>query len=144
MIDDRVTVYLNDELVVDRVVMENYWERDKPIYRTGQLELQAHNSELKFRNVFIREIPISSRKLNTLTGKEKTDGFRRLFNGKNLTGWKGLLKRPYDNPAKRAELSPDRLKELQEEASSERPELEPIFLKLTGGLGFREADEGTA
>ena len=73
MIEDRVTVYLNDELVVDGVVMENYWERDKPLYRTGQIELQAHNSKLKFRNIFIREIPISSRKLNTLTGKEKGD-----------------------------------------------------------------------
>ncbi len=36
------------------------------------------------------------------------------------------------------------MKELQEEASSERPELEPIFLKLTGGLGFREANEDHA
>lgn len=36
------------------------------------------------------------------------------------------------------------MKELQEEASSERPELEPIFLKLTGGLGFREAAEDYA
>ena len=36
------------------------------------------------------------------------------------------------------------MKELQEEASSARPELEPIFLKLTGGLGFREVDEAYA
>ena len=36
------------------------------------------------------------------------------------------------------------MKELQEEASSDRPELEPIFLKLTGGLGFREVDEAYA
>jgi ABC-2 type transport system ATP-binding protein len=34
--------------------------------------------------------------------------------------------------------------ELQKEASSDRPELEPIFLKLTGGLGFREAAEDYA
>jgi ABC-2 type transport system ATP-binding protein len=36
------------------------------------------------------------------------------------------------------------MEELQEQAASERPELEPIFLKLTGGGGFRESDEGDA
>jgi hypothetical protein len=37
--------------------MENYWERDKPIYPTGQIELQHHGHTLYFRNIYIREIP---------------------------------------------------------------------------------------
>ena len=49
--------YLNDVLVVDDVVLENYWERDKPIYPVGQIELQSHSSPLYFSNIFIREIP---------------------------------------------------------------------------------------
>ena len=57
MIGDRVTVYLNDKRVVDNTVLENYWERDKPIYPSGQIELQAHGNPLWFRNVFIRAIP---------------------------------------------------------------------------------------
>ncbi|MCR4395236.1 MAG: DUF1080 domain-containing protein [Candidatus Saccharicenans sp.] len=56
MVDERVTVYFNGELVVDNVVMENYWERDRPIYRCGQIELQAHNTPLYFKNIYIREI----------------------------------------------------------------------------------------
>lgn len=56
MIGERVTVFLNDVLVVDDVVMENYWERDKPIYATGQIELQAHGDTVRFRNVFVRRI----------------------------------------------------------------------------------------
>ena len=32
--------------------------------------------------------------------------------------------------------------ELQKLARSDRPELEPIFLKLTGGGGFQESEEG--
>ncbi len=56
MVGERVTVYLNGELVVDEVVMENYWERDKPIYRCGPIELQAHNTPLYFKNIYIREI----------------------------------------------------------------------------------------
>jgi hypothetical protein len=76
MIGERVTVYLNEVLVVDDVVMENYWERDKPIYPTGQIEIQAHNTPLCFRNIFIREIPRESE-------------FIPLFNGEDLTGWTG-------------------------------------------------------
>jgi len=56
MVGDKVTVYLNGVRVVTNVPMENYWERDKPIYPSGQIELQHHNSVLYFKNVFIREI----------------------------------------------------------------------------------------
>jgi hypothetical protein len=56
MVGDKVTVWLNDKLVVDNVVMENYWERGKPIYPIGQIELQNHNSPLYFKNIYIKEI----------------------------------------------------------------------------------------
>ena len=54
---EKVTVFLNGKLVLDNIVMENYWERDKPIYPTGQIELQNHSSNLWFKNVYLREIP---------------------------------------------------------------------------------------
>jgi len=57
MAGKRVTVRLNDVLVVDDVVMENYWEPDRPIYPTGPIELQKHDTPLWFRNVSIRELP---------------------------------------------------------------------------------------
>ena len=57
MVGERVTVHLNGKKVVDNVVMENYWERDKPIYPTGQIELQNHGNRLWFKNVYIRELP---------------------------------------------------------------------------------------
>ncbi len=62
MIGEYVTVYLNGVLVVDDAVMENYWERDKPIYPSGQIELQAHNTSLYFRNIFIRNLRIKELK----------------------------------------------------------------------------------
>jgi len=88
MIGDLVTVYLNGVLVVDNVVMENYWERNKPIYPTGSIELQAHHSPLYFRNIFIREIP-REKGPKLLSDQEKAEGFVPLFNGKDLTGWTG-------------------------------------------------------
>src|SRR5205807_3158999 len=39
---------------------------------------------------------------NPSTGKDNTPppGFTALFNGTDLSGWKGLLASPYDNPIK--------------------------------------------
>jgi lysophospholipase L1-like esterase len=74
MIGERVTVHLNDQLVVDNVVLENYWNREIPIWPSGQIELQHHGSTLWFKNIFVRDIP-------------RGDGWKPLFNGKDLTGW---------------------------------------------------------
>lgn len=103
MIGERVSVYLNDKLVVDNVVLENYWERDKPIYPTGQIELQAHGNVLYFRNIFVREIPrgqpVQAEKkgdtdkyVSPLTEAETDEGFAPLFNGRDLDGWTGDTK----------------------------------------------------
>jgi lysophospholipase L1-like esterase len=57
MVGERVTVHLNGTLVVDNVVMENYWDRSQPIYATGQIELQNHGNKLYFRSIYVRELP---------------------------------------------------------------------------------------
>jgi hypothetical protein len=57
MVGEKVWVWFNGELVVDDVTLENYWERSKPIYPTGQIELQHHGSTLWFKNIYLREIP---------------------------------------------------------------------------------------
>ena len=56
MVGEKVTVKLNGKTVVDNVTLENYWERDKPIYPTGQIELQNHGNTLWFRNIYIKEL----------------------------------------------------------------------------------------
>ncbi len=56
MVGDKVTVFLNGTLATHNVTMENYWERDKPIYPTGQIELQHHNSPLYFKNLYLRDL----------------------------------------------------------------------------------------
>lgn len=88
MIGENVTVYLNGELVVDNVPLENYWNRSQPVFATGAIELQAHGNELGFRDIYVREI---NTKEIGLTEQEKSEGFVSLFNGKNLDGWQGNL-----------------------------------------------------
>jgi hypothetical protein len=56
MVGEKVHVFLNGELVVRDTTLENYWERDKPIYSTGQIELQNHGGSLWFKNIYIREL----------------------------------------------------------------------------------------
>jgi len=86
MVDSIVTVWLNGELVVDHVPLENYWDPGRPIFSEGPIELQAHGSNLAFRDIYIREIPDNEYHLSP---QEKADGFVPLFNGKNLDGWVG-------------------------------------------------------
>ncbi len=53
---DKVTVWLNGELVVDNVTLENYWKRDQPIFPIEQIELQCHGDPTEWRNIFIKEL----------------------------------------------------------------------------------------
>ena len=56
MLGENVTVYLNGELVVDNVALENYWDRSKPVPDAGPIELQHHGNTLEFKNVFVKEL----------------------------------------------------------------------------------------
>ena len=56
MVGDRVWVWLNDELVTDNVVLENYWDRNQAIFPVEQIELQAHGSKVAYRDIFIKEL----------------------------------------------------------------------------------------
>jgi hypothetical protein len=57
MVGDKVWVKLNGETVVDGVVLENYWDYSKPLFPTGQIELQNHGNSLYFKNVYLKELP---------------------------------------------------------------------------------------
>ena len=56
MVGDKVWVKLNGETVVDGVILENYWDYSKPIFPTGQIELQNHGNTLYFKNIYIKEL----------------------------------------------------------------------------------------
>jgi hypothetical protein len=81
------TVYLNDKLVVDHAVMENFWDRERPLFAKGKVQLQTHGGEIRWRNIFLREIPADE--ANALLRKHGGEGFKSVFNGKNLDGWSG-------------------------------------------------------
>ncbi|MBU6301123.1 MAG: alpha/beta hydrolase [Verrucomicrobia bacterium] len=53
----RTWVWLNGKLVVDGQDMENYWDRELPLPAKGPIMLQTHGGEIRWRNIFVREIP---------------------------------------------------------------------------------------
>jgi hypothetical protein len=56
MIGTRAWVWFNDKLTVDGAVLDNYFNRQIPVLPTGPIELQTHGSEIRFRNLYVREI----------------------------------------------------------------------------------------
>ncbi len=117
MIGERVTVILNGEIVVDHAILENFFANQKsgyvaygksdtqnqsreapkvpngfmrdPVYVKGPIQLQTHGSEIRWRNVFIREI--DAEEANKLLAARDPDGFVELNNGKDLSNWLGAV-----------------------------------------------------
>jgi 3-keto-disaccharide hydrolase len=56
MVGSRVSVWLNDKLTVDNQIFDNYFDRTQPVLPRGPIELQTHGSEIRFRNIHVREI----------------------------------------------------------------------------------------
>lgn len=117
MIGEQVTVVFNGEVVVDRAPLENFFANQKtgyvayskpdaakkdgeapkmpngfmrdPVYAKGPIQLQTHGSEIRWRNVYVREIP--AEEANKTLAARDADGFVELINGKDLSGWKGAV-----------------------------------------------------
>ena len=85
----RTTVYLNDKLVVDHAVMENYYDRAAPLFAKGVIQLQTHGAKVHWRNVFLREIPAGE--ADKILSEHGAKGFSPIFDGKDLAGWGGAV-----------------------------------------------------
>ena len=117
MIGERVTVELNGEVVVDNAVLENFFANKKagylaygkkdakakdgtpaekapngwfpdPVYAKGPIQLQTHGSEIRWKNVFVREIPAEEAD-KTLAADD--EGFTEYVNGTDLSNWQGAV-----------------------------------------------------
>lgn len=89
MVGSRVWVWLNDKQTVNGAVLENYFDNKLPVPPRGPIQLQTHGSTISWRNVFIREI--GSDEASGILRTSNPEGFKSVFNGKNLDGWTGPL-----------------------------------------------------
>lgn len=116
MIGERVTIVFNGEVVVDNAVLENFfanrkagyiayvtpkageakpeekkpngWMKD-PAFVKGPIQLQTHGSEIRWRNVFVREI--SAEEANKELAAQDAEGYKELINGSDLSNWQGAV-----------------------------------------------------
>jgi len=116
MVGELVTVVFNGEVVVDHAPLENFFDNQRrgylayrkanetsdsdkpklpngymldPVYPKGPIQLQTHGSEIRWRNVFIREIKADE--ANRLLAARDADGFTELINGRDLSNWQGAV-----------------------------------------------------
>jgi hypothetical protein len=116
MIGERVTVVFNGETVVDNAVLENFFANRKagyiaygkqpkkdgkaeekvpngfmkdPAFPKGPIQLQTHGSEIRWRNVFVREI--GADEANKALAARNNEGFVEQINGKDLSNWQGAV-----------------------------------------------------
>jgi len=89
MVGERVTVRLNDQTVVDHARLENYFNRKAPVPKAGPIQLQTHGGEIRWRNLFIREI--NGEEANSiLRAKDRAAGYYPILSaGTGLKGWEG-------------------------------------------------------
>lgn len=85
----RTSVWLNEKLVVDHAIMENFWNRELPLLRQGRIQLQTHGGEIQWRNIYAREIDADE--ANHIIAAKQTKGYEKLFNGTDLAGWTGAV-----------------------------------------------------
>jgi hypothetical protein len=116
MIGECVTVVLNGEVVVDHAPLENFFANQKsgylaygkqnakgsddapklpngymrdPVYAKGPIQLQTHGSEIRWKNVYLREI--SAEEANQTLASRSAEGFEELINAKDLSNWQGAV-----------------------------------------------------
>jgi hypothetical protein len=115
MIGERVTVTFNGEVVVKNAPMENYFANKKAGYVAfvkpgqakapeqklpngwmpdpapvrGPIQLQTHGSEIRWKNVFIREI--SGDEAIKALAERDAEGFVEMVNGRDLSNWQGAV-----------------------------------------------------
>jgi hypothetical protein len=98
MVGSRVSVWLNGQMTVDHAILENYYDNfskdpeikanPRPVPRTGPVQLQTHGGEIRWKNVFLREI--GGNEANQILASHGIGSeWKSLFNGKDLSGWQG-------------------------------------------------------
>ena len=70
----RTWIWLNELLVVDGAVMENFSDRQQPLPDRGPIMLQTHGGEIRWRNIFVRDISADEAKQIVITADQAKSG----------------------------------------------------------------------
>jgi hypothetical protein len=108
----HILVTLNGQVITDAdlnsVTNAHTIEKHPGMFRpSGHIGFLGHNEYVEFKNLRLKDLDAEKRPDN-----KPPKGFKALFDGKDLKGWKGLV----EDPIKRAKMSPEELKAKQAKA----------------------------
>ncbi len=109
-IGDHIKVILNGETITDCFLKSlTYDEAKHPGAKrtTGYLAFCGHGDYVAYKNLKLADYTAAPALPQSTQSNQPPVGFKALFNGKDLTGWQGLV--GDGNPFKRRALSPDAL-----------------------------------
>jgi len=125
-IGDHIVVILNGEKIVEAYL--NDLDPDNTISNTkhpgirnkkGHIGWLGHGSRVDWRNIRIKEVPENYKVVSEQDNKPPA-GFTALFNGKDLTNWKGVTtEEKFDNPIVRQAATPEKRAEMQKKADTQ-------------------------
>lgn len=119
VIGDHIKVILNGETITDAYIGNltpvDHKEHPGQKRSSGFIGFCGHGDFVAYKNIRVKDFSPAPPLPGTAPNVAPA-GFTALFNGKDLTGWRGLPAAPNDNPFKRAVLAPAALTEVQSKA----------------------------
>ena len=126
-IGSHITVILNGAVIVDADISKIKETMDGLKHpglkrTTGYIGWLGHGHRVDWRNIRIREVPLDHR-IENPTDNKPPAGFTSLFNGKDLTGWKGVTRTEnFNNPVVRQAATPEKRAQIQKIADQQMRE----------------------
>jgi len=123
-IGSKITVILNGEVIVDADIAgitDTIDGKKHPGLHNakGHIGWLGHGARVDWRNIRIKEVP-ADYQVGQPGDNTPPPGFTALFNGKDLSGWKGVTrKEKFDNPLVRQKATAEKRAEIQAVADEE-------------------------
>ncbi len=123
-IGSKITVTLNGNVIVDADlagITDTMDGKKHPGLHNpkGHIGWLGRGTRVDWRNVRIKEVPADYPVAQT-SDNQTPAGFVALFNGKDLTGWKGVTRtEKFDSPLVRQKATPEKRTEIQAKADEE-------------------------
>jgi hypothetical protein len=123
-IGSKITVILNGEVIVDAdlaAITETLDHKKHPGLHnpSGHIGWLGHGRPVDWRNIRIKEVG-SGYVVPQSADNTPPAGFTALFNGRDLSGWKGVTRaEKFDSPLVRQKATPEKRAEMQAKADEE-------------------------
>lgn len=123
-IGSKITVILNGEVIVDAdiaSITDTVDHKQHPGLHNakGYIGWLGHGTRVDWRNIRIKEVG-ADYQVAKPTDNQPPAGFTALFNGKDLSHWKGVARaEKFDNPLVRQKATPEKRAAMQAKADEE-------------------------